>query len=167
MDMNPQPGRYVIDPKQSAVRVRVSSFFGLVPVSGHFSVGQGVVDVPERAEDTLVEVSVLASSFDTGHAKRDHHVRSADYLDAERHATIDFRSTGVRRKGAGAVLTGELTVRGRGVPVEVTVDRVGEKDRRLEGHATARVDRYAFGITTAKGMTGRWARLELEIVAHR
>lgn len=164
----PTPGRYVVDPKESWVGLRTRSVLGLLPVSGRLAIGEGVLNVAAPSEDSTVEVSVLSSSFDTSHAKRDAHVRSADYLDAAAHPALVFRGTGVRRDALGtAVLTGELTVRGRSAPVDVTVESVREEGRRLTARGTARVDRYAFGITTAKGMTGRWTHLRLEVVAHR
>ncbi|MEU9028607.1 hypothetical protein AB0D46_13860 [Streptomyces sp. NPDC048383] len=49
----------------------------------------------------------------------------------------------------------------------------GCKHEKLAPHGcitaggVATIDRYAFGVTKAKGMTGRHLNISLEIVAHR
>ena len=43
----------------------------------------------------VVDVVIDASSIDTGIARRDRHLRSADYLDVNRYPEIVFTSRGV------------------------------------------------------------------------
>lgn len=52
-------------------------------------------------------------------------------------------------------------------PVDVTVERVTVEGRRLTVVASTVVDRYAFGVTTAKGMTGRRLTVRLDVRATR
>ncbi|ATL25296.1 YceI family protein [Streptomyces formicae] len=163
----PEPGTYVIDAQASAVRFRTRSVLGLVPVRGTFAVARGAVTVADAAEESTVDVAIRADTFDTGLARRDEHVRSADYLDTATHPEIDFRGHRVRYAGQQAVLEGELTVRGVTGPVAVSVDAITVDGRRLAVRGTATVDRYAFGLTKAKGMTGRRLRVELDVHAVR
>lgn len=158
----PEPGTYVIDARASAVRFRTHSVLGLVPVRGTFAVARGAV--ADAAEESTVDVAIRADTFDSGLARRDEHVRSADYLDAAAHPEIVFRGLRVRYAGPQAVLEGELTVRGVTGPVQVSVDEVTADGRRLVVRGTATVDRYAFGVTKARGMTGR--RLHVDLAVH-
>ncbi len=52
-----------------------------------------------------------AESISTGSDKRDPHLRSADFLDAENHPTLNFRSTAIERNGDGWTMKGDLTIR--------------------------------------------------------
>jgi polyisoprenoid-binding protein YceI len=65
------------------------------------------------------------------------------------------------------VLHGALTVRGRTTPLEVHVDEMRQDGSRLRIRASALVDRYEFGITAMKGMTGRRLTLRLDVTANR
>jgi hypothetical protein len=58
-----------------------------------------------------------------------------------------------------------LTVRGRTEPLDVRVDEVRVLDTRLRLRASAEVDRYVWGITAMRGMTGRRLRFTLSLVA--
>jgi polyisoprenoid-binding protein YceI len=163
----PEAGTYKIDPAVSSVGFVTRALFGMLPVRGSFTIGQGEITVAEVAEESSVEVAIEAAGFDSGNARRDEHVRSADYLDADRFPDITFRCGGVQRSGEGAALPGELTVRGVTQPVLLTVDAVAQDGERLTARGTATIDRYAFGITTAKGMTGRRLQFTVNVVANR
>uniref|UniRef100_A0AAU3GW29 YceI family protein n=1 Tax=Streptomyces sp. NBC_01401 TaxID=2903854 RepID=A0AAU3GW29_9ACTN len=163
----PVAGAYDIDPSASTVRFDTRAMFGLVPVRGTFTIGHGRITVTELAEEVSVHVVMEAAGFDSGNQKRDDHVRSADFLDVARHPEIDFLSRRLERSEAEATLHGDLTVRGVTRPVAVTLDTVTEDEKRITAVGTATVDRYAFGVTKAKGMTGRYLKLTLEIVANR
>ncbi|MEV8313945.1 YceI family protein [Streptomyces sp. NPDC059900] len=162
----PRSGTYEIDPAASAVRFRTRTVFGLFPVRGTFGIGRGRITVTDAVEDSAVDVTIRADTFDSGLRRRDRHVVSADYLDAAGHPEIEFRSRGVTQSAAGtAELPGELTVRGVTRPVTVTVGAVVPDGERLIVEGAAVVDRYAFGVTTAKGMTGRRLKLRLTVEA--
>ncbi|WP_211225513.1 hypothetical protein [Amycolatopsis nigrescens] len=49
--------------------------------------------------------------------------------------------------------------------VELPGQSVSGDGRTLTARATTTIDRYAFGVTAAKGMTGRRLHLTIEIVA--
>ncbi|MBQ0829876.1 YceI family protein [Streptomyces tagetis] len=164
---SPAPGTYEIDQAASAIRFDTRALFGLLPVRGTFTIGQGRIIVADPAEESSVDVVVEAGSFASGKRQRDEHVRSADYLDVARHPGIGFRSLRLERSGEDATLHGELTVRGVTLPLAVTLGAVAQEGRRLTASGTATVDRYAFGITKAKGMTGRHLKITLDVVAYR
>ncbi|MFE0102443.1 YceI family protein [Streptomyces sp. NPDC059009] len=162
----PESGTYDIDAAASTVRFRMSSFLGLVPVRGDFAVAGGRITVSDSLPASTVDVSLRADTFASGMARRDAHVKSADYLDAATYPDITFAGGGPTVPPAGlATLPGELTVRGVTRPVTVTVDAVDVTDGRLTARASATVDRYAFGVTAGKGMTGRRLKMLIEVRA--
>lgn len=162
----PLPGVYRVDPDQTVIRFRARSMFGLVPVSGTFTVGQGEFTVAEDVAASTIDVTVLAESFASGNAKRDEHIRSADYLEAAAHHDIVFRSGSIQQ-GSVTTAPGELTVRGVTQPCVLTIATVTGDDKTVTAKATTTVDRYAFGLTKQKGMVGRQTSLEIDVVAVR
>ncbi|MCF3103975.1 YceI family protein [Streptomyces roseoverticillatus] len=163
----PLPGVYRIDPEASRIRFRMRALFGLFPIKGSFSVAHGRIAVAETESASTVEAVIPVDSFASGHAQRDRHVRSADYLDSALHPEIRFQGGDVRRAGGEVTVHGELTVRGVTRPAVLTLEEVIADGSRLSVRATAVVDRYAFGVTHAKGMTGRRLRIALDVVAVR
>lgn len=159
------PGVYHIDPAATTVRFATRAVFGLLPVRGSFTVDHGRILVTEDVGDSTVDVVIRAASFESGNPQRDGHVRSSDYLDAAAHPEIVFRGREVSRSAEGAGVRGSLTVRGVTRPTVLTLGPVVTDDRCLRVQATTSVDRYAFGLTKAKGMTGRHLAITLEVVA--
>lgn len=160
----PALGAYRIDAGESTISFVTRHFFGLAPVRGTFALREGIVHVAEPVDASLVRAVIAADSIDTGLAARDNTVRSKQFLDVERHADITFVANGVDH---GQVLRGTLTVRGRTEPLDVRIDEVRVLDHRLQLRASAEVDRYAWGVTAMKGMTGRRLRFTLSLVATR
>ncbi|TDB78129.1 YceI family protein [Micromonospora sp. KC723] len=161
----PTQGVYRIDPERSVVRVSTRAMFGLLPVRGTVRVGGGVLRVVTPTENSSVEAVIRADTFDTANQERDEHVRSADFLNTT--AYPEFVFTGDRWSIARGrpVLHGQLTVRGITGPVDVTLKSLSQRGGELTAQATARVDRYAFGITRSRGLAGRHLRIDIEVVA--
>ncbi|MFD5744532.1 YceI family protein [Streptomyces massasporeus] len=159
-------GAYEIDEAASTVRFDTRAMFGLLPVRGTFTIGHGRITVADPAEGSLVHVAIEAGSFESGNQQRDDHVRSSDYLDVARHPEIGFRSQRLERSSTNPTLYGELTVCGVTRPIAVTLGTVAHEGKRMTASGTTTIDRYAFGITKAKGMTGRHLKITLEVVAH-
>jgi polyisoprenoid-binding protein YceI len=160
----PPPGTYRLDPDRSTVRFTTTHVFGLGKVTGTFNLSAGKVVVTAPATASTLSVTASAASFASGSTGRDKTVKSATYLDAEHHPDIVFDSTGARITEAGWVVEGTLTVRGHRAPAEVTVTAAEVAGTTLTVSATARIDRYAHGVTAMKGMTGR--HLDLAITAY-
>ncbi len=158
---------YIIDPEQSTITFRTKAVFGLLPVRGAFRISHGKITVADPVTDSTVEAVVSSGSFDSGNQERDEHVRSADFLDADTHPDITFRSGGVEESGDRRLLHGELTVRGVTRTVTLDLDSVDEAGGRLTAQARVRIDRHAFGVSKWKGMTGRHLWMTLGIVADR
>jgi polyisoprenoid-binding protein YceI len=163
----PVAGAYRLDAAASTISFTTRHMFGLGTVRGTFAVRDGQVDVADPVAGSAVRATVGAASVDTGIPARDQAVRSATYLDAERHPLITFASTDLRRDGERWVLHGTLTVCGVTRPVELGLDEVRVSGPRLRVLASTVVDRYEFGVTAMRGLTGRRLRMRLEITATR
>lgn len=144
---------------------------------GRFRAFSGTVTLDEaHPERSRIDVTIDAASVETGLAPRDEHLRSADFLDVERHPQITFRSTSVRRTGDGAFdVVGDLAIRGVVRPVTLEVEGLGPAIAdpwgaiRRGARARGRVDRKEFGLVwngalEAGGvLVGDEVRIELEV----
>jgi polyisoprenoid-binding protein YceI len=158
----PAIGAYRIEAGESTIEFVTRHMFGLAPVRGTFALRDGVVHVAEPVSASMVRATIDAGSIDTGLAARDNTVRSAQYLDTTRYPDIVFVANDVE---GDRLLRGTLTVRGRTERLDVRIDEVRVLGHRLQLRASAEVDRYAWGITAMKGMTGRRLRFTLALVA--
>ena len=174
----PVAGVYDIDVAHTVVAFSVRHLM-VSKTRGRFDSFSGTVTVAEDPTQSSVDVTLDVASVNTNEAKRDEHLRSADFFDAEQFPTISFKSTGVtEHKGDTFKLTGDLTV--HGVTKPVTLDAV------LEGvattpwgtsaagfSATTEIDREAFGLTynaaleTGGVLVGKTAKVEIEAELNR
>ncbi|HVV07718.1 YceI family protein [Amycolatopsis sp.] len=163
----PAAGTYRIDAAQSGLSFKTKHFFGLGPVRGTFRIREGELNVTDPVAGSTATATIDAASIDTGNAGRDRTVRSGQYLETDQHPDITFASTGLEQTGGTWVLHGTLTVRGTSGPLDVTLETATVEGTTLRARGHSRVDRYAFGITAMKGMTGRYLDLVLDLVADR
>src|SRR3978361_1715084 len=69
-------------------------------VKGHFNVLSGHLHIDEQnPANSWVDAQVDAASVDTRDERRDGHLRSPDFFDAEHYPTINFKSTKVEHVG--------------------------------------------------------------------
>jgi polyisoprenoid-binding protein YceI len=146
-------GEWVLDPRQSSVRLRSRHGWGLAPVNGVFREvsGNGTVS-PDG--DVSGAVTVAAASIDTRNTRRDTHLRSADFFDTGNYRDITFTADGIRPSGQAAAVTGALTVRGctRPLSFDAAASVHGDGDIWLD--AEIHLNRADFGLTWNQlGMT--------------
>ncbi|HEY6796946.1 MAG TPA: YceI family protein [Kineosporiaceae bacterium] len=161
----PAPGSYPLVAARSKAAFRTRHLFGLAGVAGTVQVESGTVTLDPQASAASGVVTLSAASFDSGHAKRDGDVKGTKFLDVVRHPHFVYRPTGLSHANNSWTVTGDLTVRGVSAPVPLTVESLQTTSTGFRARATARVDRYAFGITAAKGMAARYLDLELTVEA--
>jgi polyisoprenoid-binding protein YceI len=155
-------GDYRIDRTRSEIRFTTRHMFGLGKVRGTFQLRDGYLYVGETPAESAARATIAADSIDTRNSMRDTTVRH-QYLDVATYPDIVFTSTGMVADDRDWLMHGQLTVCGRTRPIDLRVTAVGEG---LRATATCVVDRYEFGITKMKGMTGRRLAFTLEIVAN-
>ena len=107
---------------------------------------------PEAPEKADFEISVDVAGLSTNDPKRDGHLRSADFFDAETHPAIVFKSNAIFPKGEGRyTASGDLTIRGVTLPQSFEIELVGvtpipQGGQFLGATATTTIDRTAFGL---------------------
>ena len=109
-------GRWTLVPDQSTISVKAKSFWGVVPVKGRFTEfsGDGQIAAPQTVFGRL---DIKAGSLKTGIGKRDEHMYSADFFDAENHPHVTFDSTLVRAENGELTVDGEVTINGITRPI--------------------------------------------------
>jgi polyisoprenoid-binding protein YceI len=144
------PGTWNIDPSHSEVSFSVRHLM-VSKVRGAFTRFSGAVTTAEDPSLASVEATIEMDSVDTRDERRDAHLRSADFFDAERHPVMTYRSSAVRPDQDGYVVEGELTLRGVTRPVELKLDLNGVTadpwgGTRAGFSATTEINRRDFGI---------------------
>jgi len=148
----PATTTWSIDPAHSHVGFAVKHMM-ISTAKGRFGIVRGTV----RSDDAdpakgEVEVEIDVDSIETGEAKRDAHLKSADFFDAATHPTITFKSTRVTGvKGDQFTLVGDLTI--HGVTREATLDVTSEGratdpwgGERAGYTAATKISRKEFGL---------------------
>jgi polyisoprenoid-binding protein YceI len=136
-------GSWHLDPERSSVEFRVGGFWGLARVKGHFDDYRGKLDL---SADPAIELTIDATSVDTGNDKRDEHLRSGDFFDAENHPRVSFASQSVQPHGDTLKVHGQLSARDRSIPVDLDA-HVREVDGELEIEAATIVAHRELGMT--------------------
>ena len=176
----PQPAtplpEWTIDAAHSHVGFSVRHLM-IANVRGTFHKLDGTVAWdPARPDAPRVDVEIDVASIDTREEKRDQHLRSADFFDAENFPVMTFRSRGVGKRHDGTVeLLGDLTIRGTSRMVVLEVDGPSAEQADPWGNirvaATARttLKRSEFGMTwntaleTGGVLVGDDIKVEIEL----
>ncbi len=144
-------GTWTIDPLHSEVGFSVRHMM-VSKVRGKFSKFSGELVTAEDPLASSVTAEIDLSSIDTGAEQRDGHLRSPDFFDTENHPVMTYRSTGIRAKGDGYVLDGDLTLKGvtKNVPLALELNGFGPDPyggTRAGFTATGEINRQDFGVT--------------------
>ena len=151
-------GTWKIDPAGTTIEFHTKAMW-VFPVKGRFRPvsGEGTVNPDGTVTGSL---TIDAASIDTNNRRRDDHLRSADFFEAEAHPSFTFEVSGVALSGPGrATLDGSLTIKGATQPLQVPVafNRTGDAvDVEAE---VADLDRRSWGLTWAKMGAGVHNRL--------
>src|ERR1700726_565180 len=145
-DLGLPVGVWSSEPAGSRVEFAVKTMWGLATVKGRFERFAGQLEV--KPEGVRAELTIDARSFDTGHGKRDTHLRSADFFDVSNHPTLSFTAAAIT-PGAGEdlTITGDLAVAGHVVRLELPVRVTRGEQGRLHLSTTATVPREHVGMT--------------------
>ena len=103
---------YALDPAHTTAEFVVRHLM-ITKVRGRFTSVTGTIVVPDGSNvPDSVDVTIDASSIDTREPQRDAHLKSADFLEAEKYPAITFKSTGFEGVGDAFEVRGELTIHG-------------------------------------------------------
>jgi polyisoprenoid-binding protein YceI len=142
-----------IDPSHSSAQFTVRHMM-ISKVRGQFGGVKGtVVYDPKDPTASIVEATIDASTVNTGQAKRDSDLRSAEFFDVKRYPEIKFKSKSVEIAGPGQLkVTGDLTIGTTTRPVVLDVEGPTPPVRDTQGRekvgvsGTTKISRKEFGI---------------------
>jgi polyisoprenoid-binding protein YceI len=155
------PVTWNVDPVHTETSFQVTHFFS--KVRGVFKEMQGTIVYDEADPNAIkVDAQVKVASVDTGNEKRDAHLQTADFFEADKNPTLTFKSTSVKKVADNRYkITGDLTMRGVTKPVTFDAEFLGSSaitmDGKSRGHkagfaATTVINRKDFGINWNKTM---------------
>ncbi|GAA4590291.1 YceI family protein [Planotetraspora phitsanulokensis] len=151
-------GTWKADPVHSEVGFSVRHLM-VGKVRGRFTGYDVTIVTGEDPLSSSVTATIDLASIDTGYERRDAYLRSIDYFEVDKHPTMSYRSTGVRRAVDEWLVDGELTLHGvtRQVPLAVEVGGFGPDPfggQRAGFSATAQINRRDFGVDHIIPMDG-------------
>ena len=170
----PAVTKYDADVAHSNVGFSIPILGGLSHVRGKFNdfTVEIVYDDKDVTKSTVKAV-IKAASIDTGIERRDAHLRTADFFDAEKFPEITFQSTRVEKKGNDFVAHGTFTMHGisKEIALPFTINGVSKAtDGKTTLGATARVtvNRRDYGINFARPdnptFLGDMVEVELNVI---
>lgn len=154
----PAVGNWRFEAGNSSIEFTVKHMM-ISRVRGFFRVFSGVIEVAENPLESRVSADIDAASIDTGLAFRDRDLKSADFLDVERHPQLLFRSTAVRADGDDWAVTGDLTIAATTRPVDLAMEFQGAAvdpwgNAKAVFSASTQIDREDWGLTYNKAIEG-------------
>ena len=172
-----EPAEYEIDPEHLTVGFLVEHI-GYARVLGFFREGGGSYQFDEQTgtlSDVVIEVET--DSVFTNHDRRDGHLRSADFLDTRRFATMTFTAMSARRTGEKTFeVEGSLELLGVFQPLTLSASwnksadyPIGDRQYVMGVSARGRLQRSAYGMTYAveNGWVGDTVEIIIEFEARR
>lgn len=148
-----------IDTAHSAINFTINHFF--TPVDGTFEdYDATVLFDPEDLEGSRLDVTIPVTSINTRNDRRDGHLQSEDFFNAERWPNISFVSNTIESRGNNEfVAIGELTIRDVTRDFELPFTLQGVMDHPMQDNtvvagivADAQLMRTDFGVGV-----GDWA----------
>jgi polyisoprenoid-binding protein YceI len=146
---------WTLDPAHTSIEFAVKHMM-FTTVRGRFKEFTGTLEIDEQNPDrSTVTVEIDAASIDTGTPDRDTHLRSADFLDAENHPRLTFRSRRVegatKKEGDRFRVIGDLTIRGKAIEVTLEGEFQGTGTDPWGGtrsgfEASTKIDRREWGL---------------------
>jgi polyisoprenoid-binding protein YceI len=162
---------YTIDPGHTYPSFEINHL-GFSTMRGTFDATSGRVKLDPAARSGSIEISIDTASIDTGHTKRDEHLRSEDFFNVAQFPSMTYKATRLRFDGdrlAGA--DGELTLLGVTRPVSLTLTAFHcgphpmNKKQVCGANATTTIKRSEFGMKTYVPAVGDEVKISIEVEA--
>lgn len=128
---------YTVDKVHSYVGFKVTHMM-VSSVKGEFHDYDATIDYDAaKPEKSSVQAAIKVASIDTNNQKRDDHLRSEDFFDAEKFPEIKFVSKSVKASGKNKlVVTGDLTIRDVTKEVKIPLEARGPVNNPFAPGAT-------------------------------
>lgn len=167
---------FTVDPDHTFPHFSVSHL-GFSTMQGRFDASSGKVTLDSAAKKGTIEFSIKAASINTGHAKRDEHLRSPDFFNAAEYPSITFKSTAIKFEGdKPASVEGNLTLLGVSKPVKLNISAFNcglhpmdptKKKFVCGADASTQIKRSDFGMKYGVPAVGDDIKLVFEVEAIR
>ncbi|MFC0866295.1 YceI family protein [Sphaerimonospora cavernae] len=169
----PTPGEFGLDLAHTRVGFVVKHMM-VSKVRGHFGEFDGKIVIAEDPLESTVEAMLKTGTIETGVADRDAHLRSDDFLSADKFPELTFRGTRITdHSGDEFTLVGDLTIRDVTKEVELKVEFNGAATnpwgQEIFGFsAETEIDREEFGLTWNQALeaggvlVGKKVKIEIE-----
>ncbi len=165
---------YTIDSSHTYPNFEVDHL-GFSTTHGRFNKTEGKLTIDWANNSGSVDITIDAASVDTGHQKRDDHLRNADFLNVVEFPQITYKSSNVTIKdNKSATVEGQLTIMGISKPVTLDVESINcgphpmKKGTHVCGFdATGSFKRSDFDVKYALPAVGDELKLKIQVEAHR
>ena len=164
---------YTVDPGHTYPGFEINHL-GFSTMRGTFDTSSGKVTLDPAGNGGSIEITIDAASIDTGHAKRDEHLRSEEFFNVARFPTLTYKANRLKYDGDKLVgADGELTLLGVTRPVSLTVTSFNcgthpiNKKPACGANATASIKRSDFGMTTYVPAVGDEVKISIEVEAFK
>jgi polyisoprenoid-binding protein YceI len=170
-----QTSTWNIDPNHSTAQFTVRHL-AISNVSGNFTKVTGTVQFNEKdITQSQVNAIIDAASVDTRVPDRDKDLRSPNFLDVEKYATLEFKSKRFVNNGGKLQMIGDLTL--HGTTREVTLDVDGPTPElndpwgnvRRGFSATTTINRKDYGVVwnntlkTGEAVVGDNVKIQIDV----
>jgi polyisoprenoid-binding protein YceI len=169
---------YTLDPTHTTVEFVVRHLM-ITKVRGRFTAFDGEIELGSGSDlPVSIAARIEAASIDTREDRRDAHLRSADFLEADTHPHLTFQSERIEGTPEHFTIDGKLTLHGVTRDVRLTGSFEGRAHDpwggvRVGYSAHVTIDRKDFGLTwnaaleTGGVVVGDQVRIELNVEAVR
>ncbi len=126
--------------------------------TGMFKDYDGVIMFdPNDLAASKIEMTIQAASIDTRNEQRDGHLKSADFLDAEKFPALTFMTKTIAKEGDVYNLTGDLTIKGVTKEITIPAEISGPVNSPMGGEAIGitanfKINRQDYGVSFNKTM---------------
>jgi len=151
--INAQQVNWGIDKAHSKIQFDIDHMV-ISEVSGQFQdYNASITATKDDFSDVKIDLSIQAKSIDTDNEKRDQHLASADFFNAEKYPTITFKSNKLEKVSDNKYkLTGDFTMHGVTKKISLDVKYGGTlKDpwgnTRAGFKVTGTINRTEYGLT--------------------
>lgn len=143
---------WALDPTHSELQFKVKHLM-ITTVTG--SIKSFSASLNSNGDDfngSSVSFSGEIGTIDTGNSDRDNHLKSADFFEADKFPTMDFKSTEAKQDGEDLSITGELTIKGTTKNVKLSAEFGGIAtdpwgNTKAGFTLSGKINRTDFGLT--------------------
>lgn len=167
------PVSYVVDPKHTYASFEIDHL-GLSTARGTFDRTSGSITFDTATSTGYIEIVIDTASIDTGLAKRDRHLRAAEFFNVEKYPAMTYVAETLRFDGNRLIgADGHLTLLGQTLPVSLQITRFacGEhpinKKPACGADAETTIRRSDWGMTTYVPTIGDEVTIRIGVEAFR